>query len=81
MSNDRKLSILGHLHELRTRLIRSVIAVIITTVISFVFAKQVFDILLLPAKGINLIYIDMTEMLGVYMKVALASGIVLAMPY
>ncbi len=81
MSNDRKLSILGHLHEIRTRLIRSVIAIIITTIISFVFAKQIFDILLLPAKGINLIYIDMTEMLGVYMKVALASGIVLAMPY
>ncbi len=81
MSNDSKLSILGHIHELRTRLIRSVLVIIITTIISFVFARQIFDILLLPAGGVNLIYIDLTEMLGVYMKVALASGIVLAMPY
>lgn len=81
MSNYGKLSILGHLRELRTRLIRSVIAITITTVISFVFAKSIFNILLIPAKGINLIYIDLTEMLGVYMKVALASGIILAIPY
>ncbi len=87
MSNDRKLTALGHFSELRHRLIRCVIAVLITTVISFVFAKQIFAILILPiepllVKGdVNLIYIGMTEMVGTYMKVSLASGIILAMPY
>lgn len=81
MSNDKKLTIIGHLSELRRRLIRCVIAVLITTVISFVFAKQIFYILILPAEGIDLIYIEMTEMIGTYMKVSLASGIILAMPY
>jgi len=81
MSDNKKLTILGHLYELRNRLIRCVIAVIITTVISFVFAKQIFHILILPAGGINLIYVEMTEMLGTYMKVCLTSGIILAMPY
>lgn len=32
-------------------------------------------------EGINLIYIEMTEMIGTYMKVCLISGIILAMPY
>jgi len=35
----------------------------------------------LPAGDINLIYIEMTEMIGTYMRVSLASGIILAMPY
>jgi len=81
MDEGKKTSILGHLSELRHRLIKSVIAVLITAIISFVFAKQIFYILILPTGGINLIYIEMTEMIGTYMKVCLASGIILAMPY
>ncbi len=81
MAKDEKMTFLGHLGELRRRLIKCIIALFITTILSFFFAKQVFDILILPAEGINLIYVEMTEMLGTYMKVCLASGIVLAMPY
>ena len=78
---SKKLTFIGHLGELRRRLIRCVIALIITTLVSFFFAKQIFYILILPAGGIDLIYIEMTEMLGTYMKVCLTSGIILAMPY
>lgn len=81
MTNDKKLTILGHIDELRSRLTKCVIAVVITTILSFVFAKQIFHILILPAGNIKLIYIDMTEMIGTYMKVCLVSGIILAMPY
>ncbi len=81
MDKDKRLTILEHLGELRQRLIKSVIAVLITTVLSFIFATQIFDILILPAEGINLIYIEMTEMISTYMKVSLTSGIILAMPY
>ncbi len=81
MSNDKKLTTLGHLFELRHRLIHCVVAILITTIISFVFVKQIFNVLILPAEGINLIYIEMTEMIGTYMKVCLTSGIILAMPY
>lgn len=81
MSNDKKLTFFGHLSELRRRLIRCVIAVLVTTVISFVFAKQIFHILILPAGEIELVYIEMTEMIGTYMKVALLSGLALAMPF
>ncbi len=81
MSADGKLTFLGHFKELRNRLIKCVIAVVITTIISFVFAKHIFNILILPAEGIDLIYIEMTEMIGTYMKVSLTGGIILAMPY
>ena len=81
MSDEQKLTVLGHLGELRRRLIRCAIAVVITSLVSFIFAKQIFDILILPAGGIDLIYIEMTEMIGTYMRVSLASGIILAMPY
>jgi sec-independent protein translocase protein TatC len=81
MSSDNKLTVLGHLLELRNRLVKSVIAILIATVICFVFAKQIFYILILPAEGINLVYIEMTEMIGTYMKVCLIGGIILSMPY
>jgi len=81
MSEDKKLTLLSHLLELRTRLIRSVIAVAVASVIAFIFYDWIFYILKLPAEGINLIYIEMTEMIGTIMKVCLATGIMLAMPY
>lgn len=83
MSNDeKKLSILGHFGELRKRLIRSLIAVVITSIISFIFYQRILDILISPLpQDINLTFIEVTEMLGTIMRVCLASGIILAIPY
>ena len=80
MSNDKQ-TILDHLGEVRNRLIRSVIAIIITSVIAFIFYEQMFGILLYPAQGIELQAIKVTERLGAIMRVCLASGVILAMPY
>lgn len=79
--NDKKLTVLSHLAELRKRLIRSVIAIAVASVIAFFFYDWIFYILKLPAAGINLVYIEMTEMIGTIMRVCLAAGIMLAMPY
>ncbi|MFC1988520.1 twin-arginine translocase subunit TatC [Chloroflexota bacterium] len=83
MSNGiNKLSVLGHFSELRKRLVRSLIAVAVSVIISFIFYPQIFEILLVPAPpGINLQAVKMTEMLGTTMRVALISGLILAMPY
>ncbi len=78
---EQKLTLLGHFQELRKRLIRSVIAVAIAAMLSFIFYEWIFYILILPAKGINLIFIELTEMIGTIMRVCLASGLILAMPY
>ncbi len=79
--DEKRLTILGHIAELRKRLIKSVIAVAITTTLAFIFWHQIFDILILPAQGINLIFIEMTEMIGTVFRVCLAGGIILAVPY
>jgi len=83
MSNDeKKLSVLGHFAELRKRLIRSLIAVVITSILSFLFYQQILDILISPLpQDVNLTFIEITEMLGTIMRVCLASGIILAIPY
>jgi len=80
-SQGDKLIFIGHLAELRQRLLKSLIALAITTTISLAFARHIFSILISPPGDINLIYVEMTEMVGTYMKVSFASGIVLAMPY
>ena len=74
------MPLMEHLKELRTRLIRAFIALFVTTGASFVFAKQVFVILLAPLGDANVQALKPTESLGNYMKVALLCGIILAMP-
>lgn len=81
MSKDKKNTVLGHLLELRQRLFWSAIVLVVTTIVSFVFTKQILQFLIAPAGHINLIFTEMTEMLGTYMQVALLGGIVLAMPF
>ena len=81
MAIEKKQTTLSHLLELRSRLIKSAIAVLITTIIALFFAEQIFEVLIWPTTGINLIFIEMTEMLGTYMRVSLLAGIILAMPY
>ena len=77
----QKLTLLGHILELRRRLVRSVIAVGIGVVISFIFWRWIFYVLMLPAQNINLIFIELTEMIGVVMKVCLGAGLIISMPY
>jgi sec-independent protein translocase protein TatC len=79
--NEKKLGILGHLKELKRRLLFSAIAVAITTTVSFIFANQIFNILKSPAGNINFVFIDVTEGIGTYMQVCLISGLIFAMPF
>ena len=79
--NDKQMTFISHLAELRQRLIKSIIALVITTIIAFIFARYIFDFLIRPAPDdISLIYIEMTGMIATYFKVALMGGVVLAMP-
>jgi len=70
-----------HLGELRDRLMVATIAVVITTVVGFFYAKQIILALEAPAHlGKPLQIISPTEGFTTYMRVALFSGIALAMP-
>ena len=82
---DPSMPLRSHLDELRRRLMIAALSVLVTTVISFVFYKQIIEFLLGPASAITdtpgrLVFIEVTEMFGVMMKVSLVSGLVIALP-
>ena len=77
----KRMPIKGHLVELRDRVAKSVIAMVITTAISFIFAETMIEILKAPARGIEFQSITPTENIAVFFKVALAGGFIIAMPY
>lgn len=78
---DKELSLVQHLGEFRNRLMVASIAVVITTAIAFAFTTEIIKLLILPAgEGLKLASFSPTENFTTYMRVALFSGIALAMP-
>jgi sec-independent protein translocase protein TatC len=75
------MPLMEHLKELRTRLMWIVGGLLVTTTLSFVFAKQVLVILIAPMGDTLPQALRPTESLGNYMKVALICGVTLAMPF
>jgi sec-independent protein translocase protein TatC len=73
--------LLQHLNELRQRLFKAFGAVIVTTALSFVFAKELIEYLATPLGGRGaLVSIEITENMAIFMRVALLGGIILGMP-
>ncbi|HKD40554.1 MAG TPA: twin-arginine translocase subunit TatC [Myxococcaceae bacterium] len=80
------MSLFEHLAELRSRLIKCTIAVLVLGLASLIFAKPIFGILMkpvlsaLPAGNRSLIYTSGIEELNVLMKVGLYCGLFLTTP-
>jgi sec-independent protein translocase protein TatC len=82
---DSKMPFTQHLEELRRRLIICFIAVGVGFLISYFFAKQIFEIIMRPLikvlpPGEKLIFTALPEAFITYLKVALLAGIGLASP-
>ena len=74
--------LLEHLDALRRHLLRALIALAITTALSFTFAPKILDLLARPAGGIAVTEgIEVTEGVSVFMRASLLSGFALAFPY
>lgn len=78
MDEARELSLVGHLSELRKRLIIIAVAVIVGTCISYYYVDLLLGILLKPAG--KLYYMRPTEAFFTYMKVSVVGGLVIAAP-
>jgi sec-independent protein translocase protein TatC len=75
-----RLTIMEHLEELRNRLIISGVALVLMTIVSFLFTVRLMEVLLVPSGGIQPIFVKPTEMFITYFKVALVGGLALSMP-
>ena len=83
---ERQLSLGQHLQELRRRVIISTLAVVLATIVCLVFYKPLVRVLLRPGEfgavegGAELVFIHITEMLGVTVRVSLLGGLAAAFP-
>ena len=79
---EQKLTLLGHLQEIRRRLVYSVIALIITVAISFIFTDRIIKFLISQAPPeVPIIAIEVTETFAIWFKVCLYSALVMAIPF
>ena len=83
---DSQESFLSHLIELRTRLMRSIIAVVVVLLVLFPFAKDIYALLAAPLlrvlpHGSTMIATDVTGTFLVPLKVTLMAAFLIALPY
>src|SRR6185437_15197225 len=83
---DSQESFLSHLIELRTRLMRSIIAVVVVLLVLFPFAKDIYELLAQPLlrvlpHGSTMIATDVTGTFFVPLKVTLMAAFLIALPY
>lgn len=70
-----------HIEELRKRFFIVLIVLVIATLFSFTFAENVIDILTEPIGGITTLQsIEVTENIGVFTRVSLMCGVIIALP-
>jgi sec-independent protein translocase protein TatC len=80
-----KMSFLEHLEELRQRLVRSALALCVSTAICWTFHERIFNFMTAPLRVSGFkdpfIYTGMAEAFMLYMKMSFFLGIFLAVPY
>jgi sec-independent protein translocase protein TatC len=79
---EKKLTLLGHLQEIRRRMVYCTIALIVTIAISWFLTNRI--ILFLESyvpEGTNITVTEVTELFGVWFKVCLYSALVMALPF
>src|SRR5262249_38841258 len=85
-ASGAKMSFLEHLDELRTRIVRSLIGLVVGVCASFFFIDRIGRFLLAPAQrflpaGSKLMYTEPNEAFSFYIWIGLIAGGVLAAPY
>ena len=71
-----------HLKELRIRLVKAAVALVLAVGGSFVLAPSILQILTEPIGGLDKLQsIEVTENISVFMRVSLLSGFILALPF
>ncbi len=74
-----------HFRELRSRVMISMVALLVGSAICFYFYEEILTLLIAPARrvagdDVSIIYTEVTELLSTTVKVSLLGGLVLALP-
>lgn len=78
MPREKEMSFLDHLEELRGRLIKSLISVVLFSVVAFFFSSQMIDFIAKPLPGVY--FMGPVEALSVRMKIAMIVGVIVSSP-
>ncbi len=75
------MTVLGHFEELRSRVLKALAALVVATIASMLITEPTIRLLAKPIGGLtSLQSIEVTENVGVFMRVSLTLGVILAMP-
>ena len=77
---DLSMGLFDHIKEMRQRLFRSVIALILATLIASMFVDVLVAYLVSPLEGGNVIVLSPTEAPIIYFKIAITAGLGLSLP-
>ena len=78
-NNERKLTFVDHLDELRKRIIISLSAALIGTITTYTFKEHLYNLITTPISG-KLVYLTPTEAFLAYIKISIIGGVVIASP-
>jgi sec-independent protein translocase protein TatC len=76
-----EMPLLDHLEELRRRILRSLLALVVAAAACLVFVRPLVRLLEMPAQGIRFLQLAPGEFLFVSLKVAGYAGLTLALPW
>ncbi|GAB4377071.1 MAG: hypothetical protein Kow0042_24230 [Calditrichia bacterium] len=83
--NDKEMPFLEHLEEFRTRIIRSLIALIIGALVCLIFSKQLLNLLLWPTTRVKIpMDIQVLKVQGMFtvtLEIAFFGGLIVSLPY
>ena len=82
----KKMTLVEHLEELRTRIIRAMLGLVVGVAVALIFGKQIFAVIEAPYVAIMgntapLKAMSYTETVGMYLQIGFYCGLVIASPW
>ncbi len=77
---DKRMSIIDHMEELRRRILISLAAILVVSIVAFLFSNKILAVILLPSGGMKLNAFSLLDGFMIKWQLALYTGVVVAFP-